>query len=133
MPELFETATRNKVRFQTVQGPLTIEDLWSLPLKTTRSDKASLDALAVGLNRQVQETGTVSFVDEATTPNAEAKLKFDIVLHIIGVKKAEAQAAVDARVKAELKEKIAEAIANKRGEAISAKTLEELEAEYARL
>lgn len=130
---MFEQATRQKLRFESNKGLLTIEDLWDLPLQTTRSNGVSLDLIAIGLNRQIKDTAQTSFVDETTSANTELQLKFDVVKHIIDVKKAENTEAAARRQKAEIKQRISEIIARKQDQALENKTVEELQEELAKL
>lgn len=126
---LFESASRLKLRFDSKVGQLSVEDLWDLPL--TSNTKANLDAIAIDLNRQLQGTEE-SFVSTGTK-NVVLELKFEIVKHIIGVRVAENQAKVDERAKAERKEKLQEILAQKKNEGLAALSVEELEAELAKL
>jgi len=56
------------------------------------------------------------------------KLKFDIVLHVISVVQSEAEATETLRANAEKKQQILSIIANKENEALSGKSIEELQA-----
>lgn len=86
---LFEIASRKKLRIPTTKGDLTVEQLWDLPLKSTG---LSLDKIAIDLNKQLENT-SVSFVDEVKdTKSTNTKVLFDIVLYIISVRKAEVKA-----------------------------------------
>ena len=86
---LFEIASRKKLRIQTTKGDLTVEQLWDLPLKSTG---LSLDKIAIDLNKQLENT-SISFVDEVKdTKSTNTKVLFDIVLYIISVRKAEVKA-----------------------------------------
>lgn len=85
---LFEIATRAKYRFASTRGSLTVEDLWMLPLKT---GEVNLNTIALQLDKDLQQVSK-SFVDEVTAENQTLKNKFDIVLHIINVKKEEQKA-----------------------------------------
>ncbi len=78
--ELFATASRLQLRFDTPQGQITTEDLWHLPLTSVRTGRANLDDIAVSLNKQLQDQGTTSFVKKATRPNEILKAKFEVVL-----------------------------------------------------
>src|SRR4051812_37022187 len=111
--DLFAEASRRNLRFDTPQGALSVEDLWNLPLSTTRAGRANLDDIAIGLNKQIQEAGTTSFVKKASKTNEVLKLKFDIVIQIIAVLQAEAEAAETVRANAEKKQQILSIIANK--------------------
>jgi hypothetical protein len=127
MSDLFATASRKKFRFDTPQGQLAAEDLWDLPLQTTRTGRASLDTIAIALDKQIKNVGTVSFVDDAPAGSEDLKAKFDIVLHIIEVRKAENKAEETRRANVEKKQQILSIIANKENEALSGKSIEELQ------
>jgi len=123
MEELFIDASRKKYRFETRRGSLMVEDLWDLTLQ-------DLDDVAKGLNREIKEAqGEQSFVKPATEASSEAKAKFDIALHVIKTKLAEAEEARSAVEKRARKQKLMELIEAKKDAALSAKSLEELQAE----
>ncbi len=125
---IFELATRQRLRFDTPKGALSVEDLWQLPL-TSRTGAASLDGVAVDLYRELQAAGPVSFVESTTSANQVlAQLKFDIVKHMIDVRKAESEAAATARQKAETRQKLMGIIDAKRDADLQSKTVEELQA-----
>ena len=126
MTDIFAIATRKKFRFETPQGFLAVEDLWDLPLQTIRPNKASLDAIAIGLNREIKESDTTSFVDDAPTASDDTKTMFDIVLHVISVRKEENKAAETKRINVEKKNRILEIIASKEDEALAGKSVDEL-------
>lgn len=94
---LFEIASRNKLRVPTTKGDLTVEQLWDLPLKSANG--LSLDSIAIALNKQLESKAT-SFVDEVQAPeSSNTKVLFDIVLYIISVRKAEAKQAQEQAAK----------------------------------
>jgi len=122
---IFERATRQKLRFGTVKGGITIEDLWDLQL----TGDISLDSLAKSLYKAIKETEDESFV-EAPKPNPEEvanRLRFEIVKRIIEVKlidKNAAEKAVETRAK---KQKIMEALAAKKDASLQQMSEEELQ------
>lgn len=126
--EFFIKALRNKYRFETPQGAITVEDLWDLPLSSSRTGRASLDDLAISLNNQIQAQGTASFVKKSTSTKESLQNKFDIVLHIIITLQAEAEAATTKQINAQKKAQILDIIANKENESLTGKSLEELQA-----
>ena len=81
---MFEKATKEKYRFISAKGNLTVEDLWDLPL--THSKALSLNGIAKVLNYEIKENGDESFVLEPTAVNDELETKFAIVKHIIKVR-----------------------------------------------
>ena len=124
---MFEQAARLKLRFETIRGFLSVEDLWDLPLQTARPGGVSLDEIAIALHRRIKNVAETSFVDETPKPDVETQLGFDIVKHIIAVKKAENAAALAARDKAATKQRILEIIAKKQDETLAASSIEELQ------
>ena len=120
---MFEQASRLKLRFDTPRGCLSAEDLWDLPLTGTRS--VSLNEIAIALHHQLKHD-TVSFVDDDERPDAALQLRFDLVKHVIGVKKDENRKALEAREHAEKKQKILGILARKGDEALEAKSEDEL-------
>lgn len=125
---MFEKATRLKLRFGTLRGALTVEDLWDLPLQTTRANGVSLDQIAIGLDRELKDTETKSFVTEAVQTDNSAVLALEIVKHIIAVKKAENAAQLAEVGKRERKQQLLDLIARKQDAQLSEKSVEELQA-----
>lgn len=82
---IFEQAARQKFRFPTAKGELTVEQLWELPLKSTGGP--NLDDIALTLDRQLSAEGNrKSFVDSTVKADGTIQVKLDIVKHIIEVK-----------------------------------------------
>lgn len=123
--DIFEKASKLKLRFVTAMGSVTIEDLWDMKL-TSRKVGASLDDLAKALSKSVKESGEESFVVKKSTTNTALELKFDIVKHIITVKMAEAEAKSQAVEKKAKKDRILELIATKEDESLADQSLDEL-------
>lgn len=120
---MFEVATRKKLRFETPAGMITVEDLWDLPLDGKR---LSLDSLAVALHKKVNDDSAVSFVSKKTVDETDTKLRFDIVLHILSIKLAERDQRKEAADRAQKKQRIAEILDQKREQALVNKSEEEL-------
>lgn len=124
---LFEQASRVKLRFDTVQGPLDVESLWDLPVNTQVKNKASLADIVRGLNKQLKDIGDdLPFLNAARKTDDTVQLRFDIVKHIIETKTADADKAAQARTSAETKQKLMSIIAIKESEELSGKSLEDL-------
>lgn len=103
---IFEVATRNKIRFTTSKGTLSVEDLWDLPLTSTKS--VSLDSLAVDLQKQINATSEVtSFVQSSNTRviNQGLQLQFDLVKHVLDARVAQNAAASARAATAALRQK----------------------------
>jgi hypothetical protein len=123
---VFEIASRQKLRFESPKGLLCIEDLWDLPLSSSAS-RANLDDIAISLHRQLRATGdVVSFVDDKATVDPTVKLRFDIVKHIIDVRKRENTEESLAKERAQTKQRIMEIIAKKKDSSLEAMSEEDL-------
>lgn len=108
---MFEQASRLKLRFDTPQGFLSIEDLWDLPLSSTKPGRANLDDIAIALHNKTKNE-SISFVN-ATKPDPGATLALDVVKRVIEVKMEENRVAAEARDRAVRKQKLLEVLARK--------------------
>lgn len=124
---IFEQATRVKLRFETSKGMITVEDLWDLPL-TSATGKVNLDDIARDHYNQLKETATVSFVEKPAKANPTIALGFEIVKQIIEVRLAENVAAAQAKENKDRKERLLVVIENKENEVLTSKSLDELRA-----
>lgn len=118
---IFEQASRDQLRFKTINGYLNTEDLWNLKLE-------DLDKLAISLNKEIKEAEEGSFLKAKTVTNKVLTLKFDVVKHIITVRMAEEEAKKLKKQKQQEKAKILEIIGRKQEAALENKTIEELTA-----
>lgn len=125
---LFETASRLKLRFDSPQGLLDVETLWDLPLSTTRSERASLDDIAKSLNKQIRESNEESFVTTSSATNTQLNTKFELVKYVISVKLSENETARKEIEKSAEKAKIMEIISKKQDQALESASLEDLQA-----
>jgi hypothetical protein len=123
---MFEQATRLKLRFDSPKGLLTTEDLWDLPLTSTRG--ANLNDIAKGLNRELKAAADEDFVNPVVKPDIVPQLKFDVVKHVIDVRLAENDAARLSAERRDKKDRLLELIARKQDESLAAKSVEELQA-----
>lgn len=127
MDNLFERATRVKFRFDSCKGLLSVEDLWSLPLKSTRANQPDLDGIAKGINRQIKATQEVSFVEPPSESDSDLAMALEICKHIIAVKQRENAEAKIAADKREQKQKIMAIMSRKQDEKLESLDLVELE------
>ncbi len=125
MAEMFEVATRKKLRLGTDKGDITIEDVWDLPL-TSSNNRPNLDDIARGLHRQLKNDDNVSFGVKDRKSNPDIQLKFDLVKHIIDVKLAENESAAKERANKEQKQKILAIVAEKQDEGLKNMSVEDL-------
>ncbi len=127
MSNIFEQASRLQLRFDTVKGQLSVEDLWQLPL-TSATGKANLDAIAVDLYNKIGSAPTVSFVNpSAVKADSVSELKLEIIKHIISVRVAENAARVTAEEKSRTRQRIMEAMEAKKDDAIKGASLDDLQ------
>jgi hypothetical protein len=123
---IFERASRQRLRFDSSKGQLTVEDLWDLPLSSEKG--ASLDKVAQLIYTNLNGVQSISFVGESTEANTLDRLRMDIVLHVIDTKKAEnaaARKATDNRIEAQ---RILEQMAKLQDKALDNMTMDQLQA-----
>lgn len=119
--ENFKLASQQKLRFHTVKGMLSTEQLWDLSLE-------ELDALAVSLETEHKESGKKSFLTKTSVKDRTAKLRFDVVLDVLNTKVEEAQALQEAFEIKEHNKKIIQLISEKQDESLKGKSIKQLEA-----
>lgn len=124
MSNIFETATRNKLRFATPVGQISTEDVWTLPLTST--SKPSLNSIAKGLAKKLRESDEDNFVGEKSTDTTILELKLDIVKHIIEVRLNDKKLKENAKETKERNDLILSIISKKQNEALESKSIEEL-------
>lgn len=122
---IFEKAVKQKLRFSSDRGLLTVEDLYDLPLK---GKAVSLDNLAKAVNRQLKAEDEESFVDTASSANTTLNLQLDILKHVIAEKVAERDAATQAAAKKAQREQLENALAAAQQRDLLSKTPEEIKA-----
>ncbi len=117
---LFEMATRSKLRFQSTKGKLSVEDLWDL------SDK-DLDVVYKNLKDQEVKSSEESLLDDA---NVDPKLTaaIGIVKYIFATKRNERLAEKERINKKLTQRKYIDALSKKQDEAIEKMSEAELRA-----
>lgn len=118
--ENFKQASKQKLRFQTTKGVLSVEQLWDLSLN-------DLDSLAVSLQEAYENSKGKSFLTKRTTKDATIKLQFDVVLDILQTKVEESELLREAKENKEHNEKILNLISEKKDEELKGKSLKELQ------
>ena len=119
MSDIFEFATRNKVRFQ-LRGQLSVEDLWDLR-------QTQLNEIFQGIQARRQSRAESLIVQESEE-DVLLGIQSDIVRHIFNTRKAEAEAKEQALARREEKRRLQELLAQKREQGLSALSEEELQA-----
>lgn len=122
---IFEQATRKKLRFTSVRGELTVEQLWDLPL--TSRNSFDLDSVAKAVNADLRSVSEESFVTTRVHPaKADHELRLELVKHVIAVRMDEEARRKDAALKASRKAQILELLAKKDEEEMLSKSKDEL-------
>lgn len=119
---IFEEASKSKLRFSTNRGNLSTEDLWDLPLD-------ELDTVAIGLNKQVQDSAVGSFVRKTNKTNKTLQLRFDVVKSIIDSKLADADKAKETADRKAKRAVLLNKIAEKQDAKLDSMSLNKLQAE----
>jgi hypothetical protein len=81
---IFERGSELKLRFNTPNGVLVVENLWDLKLST---GKVNLNTIAKQISKEIKEFGEEDFVGSGSNIPEELTLSMEIVKHIIQVKK----------------------------------------------
>lgn len=97
---IFEQASRLKLRFPSNVGQLTTEQLWDLPLTTTRSNQACLQNVAQRLHEVISRATTIDFVGSTQNTTTQEELGLEVVKRVIAVRKEENEAKQAAKSKA---------------------------------
>ena len=115
---IFEYATRNKVRFP-YRGTISVEDLWDLSV-------TELDEIFKTLNAQVKQSQEESLLTDKTEADELLDIQIEIVKHIVSNKLADAEVLRKAaEVKAQ-KQKIMAIISRKQDENLENMSVEDL-------
>lgn len=109
---IFEYALRNKIRFQSTKGGLTLEQLWDVPLRS--NDDFNLNSIAKAASSAMKNTAEDFVNTTKTTPeHARNATAFEIVKYVIDVKLAEEEAAKNRAERKKEKEALLNALAEK--------------------
>lgn len=125
MSEIFEQASRMKIRFQ-YRGQIGVEDLWDLTLR-------ELDSIFKALNAKLKTEKEESLLATKDQATSDLELRIAIVRRVVEVKLAEAAEREQAIEKARKREKILEIIERKQGAALEEKSEEDLKKMLAEL
>lgn len=129
---LFEYATRNKLRFTTIRGEMSVEQLWDVPLRS--KDDFNLDVVAKTVNKTLKSLAEESFVETRRTPaHARTEVMLEVVRHIIEVKLEEETTAERRAENKKKKEQLLKVLAEKQEGQLSALSVKELQKQIAAL
>lgn len=116
---IFEYATRNKVRFS-FRGLISVEDLWDLSL-------TNLDAIYKDLKKQSKQSEEESLLNIKTQEDELLSVQIEIVKYIVSVKLAEKEAREKASKNRAKKQKIMAIMAARDEKALENASDEELQ------
>lgn len=123
--KLFETATRNKMRFP-FRGMISVEDLWDLSL-------TNLDSVFKTLNVEAKKSEEESLLETKSKENEELSNKIEIVKYIVNIKLEEKKTRENARKNAEMKQRLLEIKAKRQDAALENMSDEDLDKMLAEL
>lgn len=123
---MYKVASKMKLRFATVKGNLSVEDLWDLSL-------IALDKMAVAIDDEISKSPRKSFIAETTPENEVAKLKLDILKDIIETKMKEKNDKESEKKKQSERNKLLEILAKKEEASLENLSIEELKKKIAEL
>lgn len=123
---MYKVASKMKLRFATVKGNLSVEDLWDLSL-------IALDKMAVAIDDEISKSPRKSFIAETTPENEVAKLKLNILKDIIETKMKEKNDKESEKRKQSERNKLLEILAKKEEASLENLSIEELRKKIAEL
>ena len=101
---MYKQLIKDKARFQTSKGLLSLEQLFGL-------SKEDLNTLALSLDESYKSSGGKSFLEKKTTKDKGIKLQFDVVIDILNTKMEEEDLQKEVASNKAFNQKIDEAIA----------------------
>lgn len=127
---VFLEATRQALRFESPTGAsYTTEQLWQLPLQTTRTTQSDLDGVGKVLLRDLRQQEEESLITPANNaPKKVLQLKLEVVKAIIETKQAENAAKVAEADRASQRVQLRQLLAEKHAEEFKALPKEQIEA-----
>lgn len=132
MSNLFEFATRTKLRFSSARGDLSVEQLWDVPLRSR--DDFNLNSVASTTSKALKEFSEENFVEMTkTAKHARYETALEIIKYIIEVKLAEETAAQTRAERVVEKQKLLAILAEKQAGKLSELSERELQKRIAAL
>lgn len=129
---MFETATRTKLRIDSTKGALSVEQLWDLPLTSAKG--VSLDGIGQNVQRELRDLTTDSLVDTTPSPRkAHLNLALGVIKHVIAAKQEDNTAKLTAKARADEKARLLEALDAKQGAKLADMSEEAINARLAEI
>lgn len=132
MQNIFEYATRSKLRFASIKGELTVEQLWDVPLRSR--DDFNLNTVAKAANEAFKKISEENFVENTkTAEHTRREVALEVVKYVIETKLAEEKAAETRAANKQKKEKLLAILAEKQDGKLSDLSEKELKKQIAEL
>jgi hypothetical protein len=129
---IFEFATRNRLRFYTPKGEMSVEQLWDIPLRS--KDDFNLDRVAKAASKAFKDATEESFVETTkTTAHTRLEMSLEVVKYIIEVKLEEELAAKKRADNKKEREQLLAALAEKQAGKMTEMTEQQLRKRIAAL
>lgn len=129
---IFEYATRNKLRFASPRGELSVEQLWDVPLRS--KDDFNLNTIAKASNKALKDATEESFVEtNRTALHVRLEASLDLVKHVIETKISDEETAKKRAENKLKREKLLGILSEKQEGKLSALSEEELKKQIAEL
>lgn len=119
---IFKTASKEKLRFSTSKGLLSVEQLWELT-------QTELSTCIKNVKKSLKKSDTeddLSFLDSTNTIDYTEQLRFDILKEVYLTKKSESETLRNAKEIKEHNQKIMELISEKQEGELKGKSIDEL-------
>lgn len=127
---LFEKAVRTKLRFKTVRGEISAENLFDIPLTSETSPGFTLDQIAKDVKRELDKSAEESFVSTKVNPaKADNELRLEILKFVIAEKIELQKRASQAAANNERRRLLLQALDEKNRQALEGMSKEQIEAE----
>jgi hypothetical protein len=112
MQNIFEYATRYKLRFPSIRGELSVEQLWDVALRSR--DDFNLNAIAQAVNKVLKYSSEESFVETTkTAEHTRCEAALETVKYVIETKLAEERHAASRAAKKLEREQLLKILAEK--------------------
>lgn len=136
MSEIFEKAAREKIRFNTSRGVLSIEDVYQLPVEspaTGNQPRIDLKTIRIDLEKEKSPNLSDSFFSKKSKIDETLELKIALIEHIAAIKIAEAEAAAKEKENKSLEQKLIGFLEEQQDASLRSLSPDELKAKIASL
>ena len=128
---IFKKATKLHLLFLSSRGPVTVNDLWVMPLNSNNG--FNLEAVAQAHHKALVELGETNFTAKANPDTELAELRMEIIKEVIADKIADSVAKIDAKKNAQRIAKLQNIQSDRKDDADEKLSDEDIAAELAAL